>query len=138
MPPQLEEYIADFDENTFEASHPTGLEGEDESMEFNVERERAEGRIEMRRLLAEPTAEIVRQGIEAYKRDLPKLLAKGEEQNLVAYHGEKRLGIAATREVLLTELEKGGILESEPGLYIKKIRRPDDDDNDQIYSGYTR
>ncbi len=134
MPPQLEEYVTEFDENTLTPSHPVELEGEDTTLEFDIERERAEGRAEMRRLLAEPAAELVRQGIEAYKRDLPGLLAKGEEQNLVAYHGEKRLGIGATRDVLLAHLEKDGILERDPGLYIKKIRRPDDDDDNQAYS----
>ena len=108
MPPQLEEYIAEFDENTFTTSHPADLEGGDAVMEFDIERERAATRDEMQRLLAEPAAETIRQGIEAYKCDLPTLLAKGKDRNVVAYRGEKRLGIAPTRELLLARLEREG------------------------------
>jgi hypothetical protein len=132
-----EECIAEFDETTHLAPHPAELESGDAVMGFDVKHERAKNEAELVRLLAEPHAETIREGIEAYKRDLPKLLADHQEQNVVAYRGSTRLGIAPTRESLVAQLRKQGIREDEGGLYIKKVRDLDDDD-EQVHVGCVR
>ena len=138
MPPQLEEYIAEFDENTFTTSHPADLEGGDKvwslTSNANGPRPGTKCNAYSPSLLPKPFGK----GSRRIKHDLPTLLAKGKDRNVVAYRGEKRLGIAPTRELLLAQLYRSGGAQSDPDVYIKKIRRPDDGDDMQSYSGQTR
>jgi hypothetical protein len=75
MPAQAEKFLAEFDDSSHMESHPAELKSEGAVMEFDVERERAASRADLQQLLAEPAAEVIEQGVEAYKRDLPSTTA---------------------------------------------------------------
>ena len=56
-----------------------------------ADEERARNRqAAIQRILAQRKPELIQAGIEAYKRDLPRLLAENRYRQLVAYRGEQR------------------------------------------------
>ena len=67
----------------------------------------------------------IKQGIEAYKRDLAQLLRDRKERHLVAYDGDTQVGMATTREKLLAELEQNGISDRN-NLFIKVVSNLED------------
>jgi len=137
MPPQLEPYLAEFDETADLESHPAELKSGDAQMDFDVKAERAKSQAEMKRLLVQPGAQTIQEGVEAYRHELPTLLANRQAHKVIAYRGSKRLAIAETREALLERLKEKGISEATEGLYIKKIR-PLDDPPENFHSGHGR
>jgi hypothetical protein len=76
-------------------------------------------------MLAWRNPERIRQGIEAYTRDLPQLLRDQKERFVVAYDGDTRVGIATTREKLLTQLKQRGISKHD-SLFIKIVASLED------------
>ena len=71
-------------------------------------------------LLAGRNPQRIKQGIEAYKRDLPQLLSDHKERYVVAYDGDTRVSIAATREKLLADLKHKGVSDH-ANLFIKIV-----------------
>ena len=63
---------------------------------------------EIQRLLAQQKPELIQQGIEAYKRDLPRLLAENRYRQLVAYRGNELVAFGATYRQLTKRLAKKG------------------------------
>ena len=63
---------------------------------------------EIQRILARENRELIQQGIEAYKRDLPRLLAENRERQKVAYRGNEIVGFGATFRQLKKRLAKKG------------------------------
>jgi hypothetical protein len=63
---------------------------------------------EIQRILAQRKPELIEQGIEAYKRDLPRLLAEHRYRQLVAYRGNELIAFGATYPQLRKRLTKKG------------------------------
>jgi hypothetical protein len=61
-----------------------------------------------------------KEGIEAYRRDLPQLLRDQKDRWVVAYDGDTRIGIATTREQLIVALKQIGIANHD-SLFIKIV-----------------
>src|SRR5438093_1909604 len=104
-----EAFIAEVDDcASGTPSHPANNQwGADMDIDWEQERLRQDKAIE--RILAERDPQRVKEGIEAYKRDLPQLLRDDKERYAVAYDGSNRVGIAETRESLLADLERRGL-----------------------------
>jgi hypothetical protein len=64
---------------------------------------------EVERIVAQRKPELIQQGIEAYKRDLPRLLAENRYLQQIAYRGNELVAIAATRHQLRKKLAKQGL-----------------------------
>ena len=62
----------------------------------------------IQRLLAQEKPELIEQGIEAYKRDLPRLLAENRYRQKVAYRGNELIAFGATFRQLKKRLAKKG------------------------------
>jgi hypothetical protein len=63
---------------------------------------------EIQRILAQEKPELIQQGIEAYKRDLPRLLAENRYRQKVAYRGNELVAFGATFRQLRKRLAKKG------------------------------
>src|SRR4051812_14245801 len=55
---------------------------------------------EIQPILSRRKPELIRQGIEAYKRDLPQLLAENRCRQMVAYRGSEMVATGATERQL--------------------------------------
>jgi hypothetical protein len=64
---------------------------------------------EVERIVARRKPELIQQGIDAYQRDLPRLLAEKRYLQQVAYRGNEMVAIASTRGKLWKKLEKMGL-----------------------------
>jgi hypothetical protein len=62
----------------------------------------------IQRILARRNPELRKQGIEAYQRDLPRLLAEKRERQKVAYRGNEIVALGATFRQLEKRLAKQG------------------------------
>ena len=62
----------------------------------------------IQRVLARQKPELIQQGVDAYLRDLPRLLAENRYLQQVAYRGNELVAIAATSRELWKKLEKQG------------------------------
>jgi hypothetical protein len=71
-------------------------------------------------MVSRGSLERTQQSIEAYKRDLPQLLRDQKERYVVAYDGDRQLGIASSRAKLLAELRNNGVSDYN-GLFIKVV-----------------
>src|SRR6476660_745020 len=70
--------------------HSTRVEYDPELARLFKERE-----AEIQRILAQEKPELIQQGIEAYKRDLPRLLAENRYRQKVAYRGNELVAFGA-------------------------------------------
>ena len=66
---------------------------------------------EIQRIVARRKPELIQQGIEAYKRDLPRLLAENRYLQHVAYRGNEMVAIAASSRQLDKKLAKLGLMD---------------------------
>jgi hypothetical protein len=62
----------------------------------------------IQRMLAQEKPELIQQGIEAYQRDLPRLLAENRYRQKVAYRGNELVAFGATFRQLKKRLAKKG------------------------------
>lgn len=62
----------------------------------------------IQRILAQRKPDLIQEGVEAYKRDLPRLLAENRYRQLVAYRGDKLIAFAANHRQLKRRLTKAG------------------------------
>src|SRR5947199_5875321 len=62
----------------------------------------------IQRILGQEKPELIQQGIEAYKRDLPRLLAENRYRQKVAYRGNELVAFGATFRQLQKRLAKKG------------------------------
>jgi hypothetical protein len=85
------------------------------------------------RMLAQRKPELIQQGIEAYQRDLPRLLAENRYLQQVAYRGNEMVAMAATRRKLWKKLEKLGLTDWGE-LYTTVVAPLEIDDEDEIQS----
>ncbi len=67
-----------------------------------------ERRAEVQRIVARRKPELIQQGVEAYKRDLPQLLAENRYLEQVAYRGNELVAFGATDRQLRKRLAKKG------------------------------
>jgi len=63
---------------------------------------------EIQRIVARRKPELIQQGVEAYKRDLPLLLAENRYRQKVAYRGNELVAFGATYRQLQKRLVKKG------------------------------
>jgi hypothetical protein len=64
---------------------------------------------EVQRVLARQNRELIQHGLEAYLRDLPRLLAENRLRQLVAYRGNELVAFGASYRQLRRRLAKKGI-----------------------------
>ncbi len=104
--------------------------GRDDTMEMEagLDRDRAERARTMSRLLAGRDAARVNRAIEAYRRDLPRLLSMHRERHVVAYDGDRLVAIAPTRNELMQRLRDAGHVETH-ALFFKIVRSLDAHDH---------
>jgi hypothetical protein len=67
-----------------------------------------EWQAEIERIVAQRNLPLIQEGIEAYKRDLPRLLSENRYRQLVAYRGTEPIAFGRTRRQLRRRLEKKG------------------------------
>jgi hypothetical protein len=106
--------------------HETPVEYDPEIARLFKERE-----AEIQRILARQNPELIQQGIEAYKRDLPRLLAENRYRQKVAYRGNELIAFAATFRQLKKRLAKKGFTDWGE-LFMTSIWPLDIDDDDEI------
>jgi hypothetical protein len=68
-----------------------------------------ERQAEVERIAAQRKPELIQQGIEAYKRDLPRLLAENRFGQLVAYRGNELVAFGGSYRRLEKRLAKKGL-----------------------------
>jgi hypothetical protein len=85
---------------------------------------------EIQRILAQRKPELIQQGIEAYKRDLPRLLAEKRSGQLVAYRGSELVAFGATDRQLKKRLAKKGFTDRGE-LFIDVVAPLDIDEDDE-------
>ena len=81
------------------------------------------------RILAQENPELIQQGIEAYKRDLPRLLAENRYRQLVAYRGNELVAFGTTDRQLRKRLAKKGLTDRGE-LFITSIAPLEIDEDD--------
>jgi hypothetical protein len=87
--------------------------------------------VEIQRILAQRNPELIEQGIEAYKRDLPRLLAENRYRQKVAYRGNELVAFGATLRQLKKRLAKKGFT-NRGELFITCIAPLDIDEGDEV------
>jgi hypothetical protein len=105
--------------------HETPLEDDPELARLLKIRE-----AEIERLVAQRKPELIEQGIEAYKRDLPRLLAERRRGQLVAYRGNELVAFAPTYRRLEKRLAKKGFTDWGE-LFVMSIAPLDIDEDDE-------
>ena len=86
---------------------------------------------EVERIVARQKPELIQKGIEAYQRDLPRLLAENRYRQHVAYRGNEMVAIAATEHKLWKKLEKVGLTDMGE-LYTTVVAPLQIDEEDEI------
>jgi hypothetical protein len=131
-----EAFIAEVDECAQGTpSHPASNKCLDTDMEIDWDQERLRHEKAIERILSERDPKRIKEGIEAYKRDLPQLLRDDKEQHAVAYDGSTRVGIARTRAELLADLKRRG-LENNKSLFVKIVSSLEDDKETSCLSNH--
>ncbi len=87
----------------------------------------------IQRILAQRKPELIEQGIEAYKRDLPRLLAENRYRQKVAYRGNELVAFGATLRQLKKRLAKKGFTDRGE-LFITCIAPLEIDEDDVVES----
>jgi hypothetical protein len=64
---------------------------------------------EVERIVARQNRALIQQGVEAYLRDLPRLLAENRDRQMVAYRGNELVAFGASYRQLRKRLAKKGI-----------------------------
>ena len=85
---------------------------------------------EVQRIVAQQNPELIQQGIEAYKRDLPRLLAEKRSGQLVAYRGNELVAFAGSYRRLEKRLAKKGLTDWGE-LFVISIAPLDIDEDDE-------
>ena len=85
---------------------------------------------EIQRIVAQQKPELIQQGVEAYKRDLPRLLAENRYRQLVAYRGNELVAFGATYRQLEKRLAKKGFTDWGE-LFVMSIAPLDIDEDDE-------
>ena len=106
--------------------HSARVEYDPELAQIFKERE-----AEIQRILAQQKPELIQQGVEAYKRDLPRLLAENRYRQLVAYRGNELIAFGATDRQLRKRLAKQGFTDR-GGLFITSIAPLQIDEEDGL------
>jgi len=88
-----------------EASESSAPDGRSTDL-FDRQVQARQARIQQ--ILAQRKPELIQQGVEAFKRDLPGLLAENRYRQHVAYRGNELVAIAATSRQLSKKLAKLG------------------------------
>lgn len=122
----VEDFSAEGDDrasgtSSHSANNPCG--GVD--MEIDWEQVRPNQEKAINELLSQRDPEHIKEGIEAYNRDLPHLLRDNKERYAVAYDGSVRVGIAKTREKLLADLKRKGLANNK-SLFVKIVSSMED------------
>jgi hypothetical protein len=102
-------------------------------VEFDPELDRMmrERAAEVERIVARRKPELIQQGIDAYQRDLPRLLAEKRYLQHVAYRGSEMVAIAATEGKLWKKLEKLGLTDMGE-LYTTVVAPLQIDEDDEV------
>jgi hypothetical protein len=87
--------------------------------------------VEIQRILAQRNPELIQQGIEAYERDLPRLLAENRYRQLVAYRGNELVAFGASFRQIKKRLAKKGFT-NRGELFITSIAPLDIDEDDEV------
>jgi hypothetical protein len=116
-------------ESASDSSPQSTQEGRDPELDRIMKEREAE----LERFLARQKPELIQQGIEAYKRDLPLLLAEKRYLNHVAYRGNEMVAIAPTNRKLWKKLEKLGL--TDRGEIFETVVEPLDIDEDDEIQG---
>ncbi len=90
-----------------------------------------ERQAEVERIVAQRKPELIQQGIEAYKRDLPRLLAENRYRQLVAYRGNDLVAFGVSDRQLRRRLAKKGFTDRGE-LFITSIAPLDVDEDDEL------
>jgi len=106
--------------------HSTRVEYDPELARLFQERE-----AEIQRILAQQKPELIQQGVEAYKRDLPRLLAENRYLQQVAYRGNELVAVAATRRQLRKQLATKGFTDNGE-LFLTTIAPLEIDEEDDL------
>jgi hypothetical protein len=88
---------------------PRASAGRDGGRADAFERQVQERNAAVQQILAQQKPELIQQGVEAYKRDLPRLLADNRYLQQVAYRGNELVAIAATWRQLSRKLRQKGL-----------------------------
>jgi hypothetical protein len=88
--------------------------------DLTLSQERANREAAIEHAISRENRALIEEGIDSYKRDLPKLIDAGKEFHKVAYRGSERIGIATTYDKLERLLKKKGFAD-ERGLFITSI-----------------
>ncbi len=76
--------------------------------DLTLSQERANRESAIERTISRQNCALIEEGIESYKRELPKLIEARKEFHKVAYRGSERVGIAPTYHKLERLLKKKG------------------------------
>jgi hypothetical protein len=109
-----------------------GIEGIEEDVPF-VSPISAERQAEIERIVAQRNLPLIQAGIEAYKRDVPRLLSENRHRQLVAYRGSELVAFGRTRRQLRRRLEKKGFT-NRGDLFITSIAPLDIDEDEDFDS----
>ncbi len=74
----------------------------------SISEDRAARETAIERILSQENHALIQEGIDAYKRDLPRLLEERKLRHKVAYRGSERVAIAPTYGRLHRQLKKKG------------------------------
>ncbi len=85
---------------------------------------------EVQRIVAQRKPELIQQGLEAYLRDLPRLLAEKRSGQLVAYRGNELVVFGASYRQLRRRLAKKGLTDWGE-LYVNCIAPLEIDEDDE-------
>ena len=86
---------------------------------------------EVQRVLARQNRELIQHGLEAYLRDLPRLLAENRLRQLVAYRGNELVAFGASYRQLRRRLAKKGITDWGE-LYVDCVAPLEIDEEDEL------
>ncbi len=93
--------------DSVEACPPSRWDNGDPEIPF-VNPNSKERQAEIDRIVSQRNLPLIEAGIEAYKRDLPRLLSEGRYRQWVAYRGNERMAFGPSSRRLRKRLEKLG------------------------------
>lgn len=87
---------------------PAALPGQFGQRDSSFNPNSKERQAEIDRIVSKRNLPLIEAGIEAYKRDLPRLLSENRYRQWVAYRGSELVAFGSTRRQLRRRLEKMG------------------------------
>ena len=70
--------------------------------------------------------ELIQKGIDSYSRELPVLLGSDHRDKFVAYHGDRRVTVASSRQEMSRNLSDLGYADDSE-LFVGRVAPPDED-----------